>query len=757
MKAVQSRKQTQEKLRPASLYERSLIEASLDPLVTISAEGKITDVNKATEEATGLSRRQLIGSDFSNYFTEPEKARTGYQQVFTEGFVKDYPLAIRHVSGKITDVLYNATVYRNEAGEIQGVFAAARDITERKRAEEKLLIASEYARSLIEASIDPLVTISAEGKITDVNKATEEVTGSSREELIGSDFCDYFTEPDKARAGYELAFIQGFVKDYPLAIRHKSGKITDVLYNATVYRNQNGGVQGVFADARDITERKRAETRIREQAELLDKAHEAITVRDLENRVLFWNRGAQQLYGWSAEEAIGRKANDLLYKEETVTSAEARRIALEKGEWSGELRQTTKDGKEIIVESHWTLMRTEDGKPNSILGINTDITERKKLQAQILRAQRMESIGTLASGIAHDLNNILTPIMLSLQLLQADSQDAETKKIIDILGKSARRGADLVRQLLTFARGVEGERKPIEARKIITEIERIIEETFPKSIDTRINIKPDLATISGDATQLHQVIMNLCLNARDAMPNGGTLQILAENVIIDEAYARMHIEAKAGQYIALGVTDSGIGIQPENREKIFEPFFTTKERGKGTGLGLSTALAIIKSHGGFMSFYSEVGKGTTFKIYLPISEGIEKPEVIIGEQAKGHGELVLLVEDETAICQITKAVLESNGYKVVVANDGAEAVALFTANRNEVKAVLVDMAMPIMDGAMSIRAIRRIDPKARIIAVSGLSENGKAASMTGIVSAFLAKPYTTDRLLGTIDDVLNAK
>jgi PAS domain S-box-containing protein len=245
--------------RLASRYSRSLIEASLDPLVTISAEGKITDVNTATEQVTGLIRAELVGSDFTDYFTDPVQAREGYQQVFAEGFVTDYPLAIRHRSGKITDVLYNASVYRDDAGQVLGVFAAARDVTERKKAEELVKRAFQYSRSLIEASLDPLVTISAEGKITDVNTATEQVTGRGRTELVGSDFADYFTDPVQAREGYQQVFAEGFVTDYPLAIRHRSGKITDVLYNASVYRDDAGQVLGVFAAARDVTERKKAE------------------------------------------------------------------------------------------------------------------------------------------------------------------------------------------------------------------------------------------------------------------------------------------------------------------------------------------------------------------------------------------------------------------------------------------------------------------------------------------------------------------
>jgi PAS domain S-box-containing protein len=281
---ITEQRRGEEQLRASSQYSRNLIEASLDPLVTISAEGKITDVNKATEEVTGASRSELIGSDFSNYFTEPKKAKEGYKQVFSDGFVRDYPLAIRHKSGGVTEVLYNATVYRNEAGEVQGIFAAARDITERKRAEEQLRAASLYARSLIEASLDPLVTISPDGKITDVNKATEEVTGRARDELIGSDFCTYFTEPEKARVGYQQVFSDGFVRDYPLALRHKFGQVTDVLYHATTFKNEQGEVQGVFAAARDITDRKRAQEELKRYSDHLEAIIEERTaqLRDAE-------------------------------------------------------------------------------------------------------------------------------------------------------------------------------------------------------------------------------------------------------------------------------------------------------------------------------------------------------------------------------------------------------------------------------------------------------------------------------------------
>jgi two-component system cell cycle sensor histidine kinase/response regulator CckA len=508
----------------------------------------------------------------------------------------------------------------------------------------------------------------------------------------------------------------------------------------------------------EAVERKRAEEKIRDQSALLDKAHDAIGVWNLEQRLIYWNKGAEHLYGWAAEEIVDKNADELLYTEGSPKHAEAKKSVIEKGEWAGELRQRTKDNKEVIVESRWTLVRDDAGKPKSILVFNTDITEKKKLEAQFLRSQRMESIGTLAGGIAHDLNNVLTPIMLSLQLLKDKYIDEESQKLLDMLDRNTKRGADLIKQVLSFARGVEGERNPLQAKHIITEIENIAKGTFPRNIEIRTDIPKDLWVISGDATQLHQVIMNLCVNAHDAMPNGGTLSISAENLFIDENYARLHTEAKVGSYIVIIVSDTGTGISPEVLDRIFEPFFTTKEHGNGTGLGLSTALGIVKSHGGFINVYSEVRKGTTFQVYLPAirtkieEEGQQKLELPVG-----NGEFILVAEDEVSICEITRSTLEAYGYKVLTAENGEQAVALYDENKDKIKVVLMDMMMPIMDGQTSVRAIRKINPEVKIIAVSGLTEKSRLEKIAHYTNAFLPKPYTAMRLLKTIDGVLTGK
>jgi two-component system cell cycle sensor histidine kinase/response regulator CckA len=506
----------------------------------------------------------------------------------------------------------------------------------------------------------------------------------------------------------------------------------------------------------ELIERKQAEQKILEQAALLDVATDAIFVQDIENHISFWNKGAEHLYGWLEKEALGKKANKLLYKSLRLT-VENQKIILQEGKWSGELHQLTKSGQKIIVFSRCTLMRDETGLPKSILVVNSDITEKKLFEAQFLRAQRLESIGTLASGIAHDLNNALAPVLMIAELLEIKNPDPQSQMLIVELKNSAKRGANLVKQVLFFARGIEGQRTTIQVRHLLLEIKQIAARTFAKSIKIYTDISPTLWTVHADATQLHQVLMNLAINARDAMPYGGTLSICAENLFIDEHYARMNVDALVGPYIAITVSDTGMGMSPEILDKIFEPFFTTKEVGKGTGLGLSTVMGIIKSHGGFIKVYSEVDQGSRFKVYLPSKEGSETQLTESLKMLTGHGELIFVVDDEASIREITKMTLEAHNYKVLLAGDGIEALAVYAQHKHEIDIVLMDMMMPEMDGLSAIRVLQKINSQVKVIAVSGLSSSDKVATAMGSgVKTFFPKPYTTQELLKTINGALNA-
>lgn len=409
------------------------------------------------------------------------------------------------------------------------------------------------------------------------------------------------------------------------------------------------------------------------------------------------------------------------------------------------------------MASRWSLVYDEQGKPKSILSVDTDITQKKHLEAQLFRTQRLESIGTLASGIAHDLNNILTPILAGAQLLPLKFPDADerTQHLLEILEINAKRGADLVKQVLSFARGVEGKRITLQLKHLIVEVVKILKETFPKSIEVYTDIPNDLWMVSGDSTQLHQVLMNLCVNARDAMPDGGTLTISAENLLIDENYARMNLEAKQGPYIMITVSDTGVGISPENLDRIFEPFFTTKAVGQGTGLGLSTVLGIVKSHGGFVNVYSEEGRGTTFRVYLPSVGGTEAPHIDHLLPPAGHGELILIVDDEVSIQDITKTSLEGHQYETLVASDGVEAIALYAKNADKISAVLMDIMLPVLDGLTTIRTLKKINPQVKIIATSGLISKTKLTEIVNTgANSFLAKPYTVNELLLALHEVM---
>ena len=507
----------------------------------------------------------------------------------------------------------------------------------------------------------------------------------------------------------------------------------------------------------EVAERKRAEQQIRSQAMLLDKASDAIFVCDRDDRITYWNKGAERLYGWQAEEALGRDLAQMVTCADAARTEEAARTALERGEWIGEMPQRTRTGAQVMVHSRWTLLRAASGEPDSVLIINTDITEKKRMEEHFLRAQRMESIGTLAGGIAHDLNNILTPIILAADTLQANRHAQLNIQLLDMIQSNAKRGAEIASQVLAFARGVEGKRLTLDPKHLIEEIGQIARQTFPRSIEVHTEGSDSLWPVPGDPTQLHQVLLNLALNARDAMPNGGTLRFSARDVTVDEQYARLYPDAAPGRYVLLAVSDTGVGIAPQLIGRVFEPFFTTKEIGKGTGLGLSIVAGIVRSHGGFVNVFSELGRGARFEVHLPALLSAERrAEERQREPPPGDGEHVLLVDDEAAVLEVTRTTLETHGYRVTAARDGTEALACYARLGQDMQIVLTDWMMPYMDGAATVRALQKLNPEVRVIVCSGLHATSDPAELAGLtVQGFLRKPYTAEALLTTLHDALH--
>jgi PAS domain S-box-containing protein len=750
----------------APLRLAAIVESSDDAIIGKDLHSIVTSWNRGAEKIFGYTSSEMVGTSIMRLIPADRQHEESeiLGKIKCGESVEHFETVRQTKDGRLIDVSVTVSPIKDATGKPIGVSKVARDITERKRAEQRLTLLDTCVSNLNDiVLITEAEPIDEPGpKIVFVNDAFERIMGYTSDEILGR----------------SPRFLQGEKTD-----RKSLAEIREALSQRRPIRRQlinyaKGGVEHwldldiapIFDGAgkcthfaaiqRDITDRKQNEEQIAEQANFLDKARDAIVVRDLQGKILFWNDGAHRIYGWAREEAVGSNTSELLHSNPEVFR-EHNATTINEGEWHGELQNLTKNRGEITIEARWTLILDNEGRPKSVLAINTDITEKKKIEAQYMRAQRMESIGTLAGGVAHDLNNILAPIMMSIDLLKDISDHPQAKDILETIEVSARRGADIVRQVLSFARGLEGERIEVQPKHLLKDLENIIKDTFPKDIRLHFVVPNDIWPILGDPTQVHQILLNLCVNARDAMPDGGSLIIGVENCVLDEQYAAMNIQAKPGPYVLISVSDSGTGIPPHLMDKIFEPFFTTKELHKGTGLGLSTVMAIVKSHDGVVNVYSEPGKGTTFKVYLPAIDVLADPLKEISTETRlprGNGEIILVVDDEASILTITSQTLQAFGYKVLTAVNGATGVAVYAQHQHEIAVVLTDMMMPVMDGPATIHALKEINPLVKIVAASGLNSNGGEAKISGVgINHFLTKPYTAGTLLKTIRAILDEK
>ncbi|ACB74233.1 response regulator [Opitutus terrae] len=506
--------------------------------------------------------------------------------------------------------------------------------------------------------------------------------------------------------------------------------------------------------------RYETERQLRAQADILNKAGDAIIVTDPNGRVTFWNQGAERTFGWSAAEALDRLEHELFPSRTVAEEDAANQAAAENREWRGEVRLADRQGVVHVMETRLTPIRDDAGRPQGRLSIATDVTAQRRIEEQFFRVQRLESIGMLAAGIAHDLNNVLAPILLAAPMLRDHATDPGDIRMIATLEKSAERGAALVRQILGFAHGADGELRVIQPKHLLRDIATFVEETFPKSIKLDSLVPSDLWPVKANATQLHQVLLNLCVNARDAMPAGGTLTLRGENCVLDEIAAANIEGASPGAFLVMHVQDTGTGIAPEIFARIWEPFFTTKGTGKGTGLGLSTVRGIVESHGGFCTVQTVLGRGTVFRIYLQAAEAATSQpgeSLSVPFAPRGVGELVLVADDEPGIRNTAAAMLARHGYRVLTAADGAEAIALFAPRSKEIRVVITDLAMPNLDGAALASVVERLNPDVRIVAVSGHAPDPEAKPpINQFTDAFLLKPFRPEVLLTTVHEVLRS-
>jgi len=540
--------------------------------------------------------------------------------------------------------------------------------------------------------------------------------------------------------------------------RTKDGRLVWELVSISPICDASGQATHYLGAKLDITHLKSSNEKIREQAALLEIATDAIYVRRSDGVITFWNSGAEALYGWSRAEALGRKITELNLQELSAEAEDAGQL-LARGLWSGERWQAKRDGTAIVILSRLTVVPDDRGRPAYVFAINTDITASKKLEEKFLRAQRLESIGMLASGIAHDLNNVLAPIGMVSTLLRANITAPGDLRLLDTLEKCAHRGAGLVKQILGFAHGIGGEAREVQVKHLLHDIVQVITETFPKSILLVHRVPNDLWPVNANPTQIHQVLLNLCVNARDAMPEGGTLTLRAENCGLDAAAAHAIPDARPGAWLRVYVQDTGTGIAPDVLERIWEPFFTTKAPDEGTGLGLSTVRGIVATCRGFISLQTAVGRGSTFAIYLPAVESA-LPGASAGAApaaGRGHGELILLVDDEAMIRDAARGVLVDAGYQVVTAANGAEAATVFASRAAEFSLVLTDVDMPNLNGHGLARAVRLFKPELKILAMSGLARRRTDAEALERFDDFILKPFGSETLLHTVERVLHGE
>lgn len=735
---------------------RAIIDGAHSIVWMKDLDGRFLVVNEYTCSVLGLPGDQIVGRTVADLFpaAEAQIYNENDRQALATGQTMEFEESAQLADGPHVFLSVKIPL-RDDHGRIYALAALCTDITWRKRAEQALQESEARFRSYVESAPVAVFVADREGRYVDCNPAATTLLGFDRESLCRKSIAD-MVAPEDQEAGqrhFQRVVAEGTSVGDLRLLRADGAIIWATVQAVRVSADR------FMAYCIDITARRQAEETLRQQGAALEAAANAIVITDRDGVIQWVNPAFSLLTGYTAAEARGRKPGQLIRSgQQDASFYQAMWKTILAGHvWSGEIVNRRKDGSLFTEDMTITPLRDERGEITHFVAIKQDITQRKLLEAQLLRTQRLESVGRMASGIAHDLNNILTPVLLAPPILREGLQDKAALNIVDSIEASAERGAAIIRQLLTFGRGTTSHRVPLPVRTLMRDMMKIMEETFPKNIRIRLEVPPDLALVTADATQLHQVLMNLCVNARDAMPQGGQLTLSLQPAMVDEALARMHPGAHPGRHVVLSVADTGSGIPPEHLDKIFDPFFTTKAVGEGTGLGLSTVMAIVRGHEGILLVDSVPGQGTTFRVFLPISEVPPEPERPnhATPLPQGQGELVLVVDDESQIRTVIRRVLERNGYRSLEAENGAEAVAHFEEMKGQVRVVVTDLMMPVMDGSALIRALRERDRSLPIIVISGyLSQPELLTAVEADAQVFLSKPCNSAELLQALQKVI---
>ncbi|HXE66682.1 MAG TPA: PAS domain S-box protein [Rhodanobacteraceae bacterium] len=744
-------------------YEMLFVANPLPMWVFGIATGRFLAVNAQACKQYGYSEEEFLAMTISDIRPPDENTRlAGVRSTGPSGH-REFG-SWRHVrkDGTIINVEISSDdiVFRGVAARL----VLAQDVTERVRAEAALRLSHERFDYVTRATADAVWDRNIADNSIWWNDGLQRLFGIPSEEVGGSiEWARERIHPDDreqvARTIGEAIRSGAEQWSCEYRFRRYDGTYAFVYDRGFVLREAAGRAVRVVGAITDLSDRKQREDRLREQATLLDRARDAIMVRGLDRRIRYWNRAAETIYGIPREQAIGKRVEDIVAHDDPVAFEAADAEVFEKGEWSGRLQQTAAGGKTVTVDGHWTLLRDENGDPAGILKIHTNVSERVDLERRLAQSQKLEAIGQLTGGIAHDFNNLLTVIVGNADTLSEElQQQPDVLPLVDMIRTAGERGAELTRHLLAFARRQALEPRTVHPDELVDGMRNLLRRTLGENVELAVNHAADVAPVSVDPAQFESALLNLCINARDAMPGGGKLMIETENVVLDENYAGQRVDVVPGDYVRISISDTGTGMSAEDAARAFEPFFTTKARGKGTGLGLSMVYGFVKQSGGHVAIYSELGHGTVVTLYLRRARGQDEPVARVepGDVA-GHGERILLVEDDDLVRKHAVQLLESLGYGVVVASNGPEALEVL---RSGVPCDLLftDVIMPGgMTGPRLAEAAHALRPGLPVLYTSGYTEN--AIVHHGRVDPgvnLLHKPYRKPELAAKLRLVLGA-
>lgn len=747
----------------------AMVEASADAIVGTDLQGVITSWNGGAERIFGYAAAEIMGKSLARLEPpgRPGEVRKIIEQV-VRGNERQYceTARMRHDGTTLATVVMVSPI-RDAAGRVVGVSHVARDVTAERMTQQALTASELRYRRLFETAKDGILILDADsGMVVDVNPFLISLLGYSRAQFLGKAIWDLGFFRDVVANADKFAELRAteYVRYENMPLETADGRQIAVEFISNVYLVDGGKV--IQCNVRDVSARQKADEDLRASEarfrRLVENIREVFWMTDVaKTRVDYISPGYEVIWGRSCASLYA----DLSTWTDSIHADDRGRVLAQAssqqalGNYDETYRILRPDGSCRWVHDRAFPVKNAAGQVTGVVGVAEDVTERKISEEQSLRAQRIEAIGTLAGGIAHDLNNILAPMLMVAPLLKEKMHNAHDIELLTMVEQGAQRGANIIRQLLTFSRGIAGERGPVQVRHLLREMITIVRETFPREITLVDNLPSDLWITTADATQIHQVLMNLCVNARDAMPRGGRLTLSARNEVLCEQDVAQHPPAKPGPYLRVTVDDTGQGIPAANLGRIFEPFFTTKEIGKGTGLGLSTVSGIVKSHGGFVTVMSTVGRGSQFEVHLPaVADAMEIQAAQAGMPILGHAEMILVVDDEPAIRRAVRRILEGRNYRVLTAADGVEASAVYGAHAAEVRLVITDIMMPAMSGLELIHRLRATAPQLPIIAMTGLHDQDCGEELVALnLSGIIAKPFPTQEILAGVQRALAAR